>query len=57
MNAYRNKKTGGIIEIPSFFGSNEVWELISPAPAAKAKAEPEKVEAPKKAAVRKAVKR
>ena len=57
MNAYRNKKTGVIIEIPSFFGSNEVWELISPAPAAKAKAEPEKVEAPKKAAVRKAVKR
>lgn len=57
MNAYRNKQTGAIIEIPSFFGSDKVWELISPAPAAKAKAEPEKVEALKKTATRKAVKR
>ena len=53
MNIYRNKKTGAVIEIPSEFGNTEVWEKISPAPAAKpvkaepAKAEPAKAE-PKK---------
>lgn len=64
MNTYRNKKTGAIVEIFSTFGSNEVWELISPAPAAEAvKAEPkeekkeEKKAAPKKATTRKAVKK
>lgn len=59
MNVYRNKKTGAIVEIPSEFGSNTVWEKISPAPAAeKVKAEPEKkVEAPKKSVLKKAVKK
>lgn len=63
MNVYRNKLTGAIIEIPSEFGSGEVWEKISPAPAAnKVKAEPEEnikiVEAPKKkTTTRKAVKK
>ena len=28
MNIYRNKKTGAIIEIPSEFGSNDVWEKV-----------------------------
>ena len=28
MNVYRNKKTGAIIEIPSEFGSNDVWTKI-----------------------------
>lgn len=57
MNVYRNKKTGAIIEIPSFFGSDKVWELVNPAPAAEAKAEPKKVEAPKKPVARKAGKK
>ncbi len=60
MNVYRNKKTGVVIEILSEFGSNMVWEKISPAPAAeKVKAEPkeEKKPAPKKPATRKAVKK
>ena len=29
MNIYRNKKTGAIIEIPSEFGSDEVWAKVS----------------------------
>jgi hypothetical protein len=29
MNIYRNKKTGAIIEIPSEFGSNDVWEKVN----------------------------
>ena len=54
MNVYRNKKTGVLIEIPSEFGNNEVWELVTPAPVAKAgKAEPEE-EKPKKTAPKKA---
>lgn len=63
MNVYRNKKTGVMLEIASEFGNNEVWEKISPSPAAKqVKAEPEDdvkiAEAPKKkATVRKAVKK
>lgn len=59
MNLYRNKKTGAILEIPSEFGSDAVWEKISPAPAAtQVKAGPEKkVEAPKKSATKKAVKK
>ena len=63
MNVYRNRKTGVVIEIPSEFGSTEVWEKISPAPAAdKVEAEPEEdikiAEAPKKkATARKAVKK
>lgn len=60
MNVYRNKLTGAVIEIASEFGNNEVWELVSPAPAAKTvKAEPEEVKkaAPKKTATRKAVKK
>ena len=63
MNVYRNKLTGAIIEIPSEFGSGEVWEKISPAPATnKVKAEPEEdikiAEAPKKkTTTRKAVKK
>ena len=62
MNTYRNKKTGAVIEIASEFGNSEVWEKISPAPAAKpVKAEPVKEEkpktAPKKAPVKKAVKK
>lgn len=59
MNIYRNRKTGAIIEIPSKFGSETVWENIAPAPTAeKVKAEPEKkVEAPKKSATKKAVKK
>lgn len=62
MNVYRNKKTGALIEIPSEFGNDEVWEKVSPAPAAeKVKAEPAeevKTEAPKKkATTRKAVKK
>jgi hypothetical protein len=63
MNVYRNKLTGAIIEIPSEFGSNKVWEKISPAPAAeKVKAEPDEdikiADAPKrKATARKAVKK
>ena len=45
MNTYRNKKTGVVIEIPSEFGNTEVWEKISPTPAAKpVKAEPVKEE-------------
>jgi len=63
MNAYRNKKTGVIIEIASEFGNAEVWEKISPTPAQPVKAEP--VEEPKKevkktttkAPVKKAVKK
>lgn len=60
MNIYRNKKTGVIVEIASEFGSNEVWELVSPAPVApkKVKAEPEKdVEAPKKTTTKRTVKK
>lgn len=63
MNVYRNKITGAMVEIPSEFGSDTVWEKISPAPAAdKVKAEPEEdikiAEAPKKkATTRKAVKK
>ena len=63
MNVYRNKLTGAMIDIPSEFGSNEVWERVSPAPAAnKVKAEPEEdikiAEAPKrKTTTRKAVKK
>lgn len=60
MNVFRNRKTGVVIEIPSEFGSSEVWEKISPAPAAeKVKAEPEEVKkpAPKKTTTRKAVKK
>lgn len=53
MNVYRNRKTGVVIEIPSEFGNAEVWEKISPAPAAKpVKAEPvkeDKAEKPKTA--------
>lgn len=58
MNVYRNKSTGAIIEIPSEFGSDKVWEKISPAPAAKVKAETKEAEetAPKKT-VKKAVKK
>ena len=63
MNVYRNKKTGVVIEIPSEFGNNEVWEKLSPSPAAKqVKAEPDDdikiAEAPKrKTTTRKAVKK
>lgn len=63
MNVYRNKKTGVVIEIPSEFGNTEVWEKISPAPAAKpVKAEPVQEEKPKQApkkasTVKKAVKK
>lgn len=61
MNIYKNKKTGVVVEITSEFGSNEVWELVSPAPVAKkVKAEPEtevKTEAPKKTTTKKAVKK
>lgn len=63
MNVYRNKKTGVVIEIPSEFGNNEVWEKISPSPAAnQVKAEPDDdikiAEAPKrKTTTRKAVKK
>jgi len=62
MNIYRNKKTGVVIEIPSEFGNDEVWEKISPAPVAKkVKAEPvEEVEEEtpkKKTTTRKAVKK
>ena len=54
MNVYRNKLTGVVIEIASEFGNTQVWEEISPAPAAKAvKAEPGE-EKPKKAAPKKA---
>lgn len=50
MNVYRNKLTGAVIEIASEFGNSEVWEKISPAPAAKTvKAEPAKEAEPKKA--------
>lgn len=62
MNVYRNKITGVVIEIPSEFGNDKVWEKISPTPVTKkAKAEPEDdikiAEAPKKkATTRKAVK-
>ena len=50
MNTYRNKLTGVVIEIASDFGNTQVWEKISPTPAAKAaKAEPEKEAEPKKA--------
>ena len=43
MNIYRNRITGVIVEMASEFGNKEVWEKISPAPAAKTtvKAEPE----------------
>ena len=63
MNVYRNKKTGVVIEIPSEFGNDKVWEKISPSPAAeKVKAEPVEdikiAEAPKKkTTLRKAVKK
>ena len=60
MNVYRNRKTGVVIEIPSEFGSTEVWEKISPAPAAdkvKAEAKEEPKTAPKKTTTRKAVKK
>lgn len=63
MNTYRNKRTGAILEIPSEFGNDKVWERISPAPAAeKVKAEPKEdieiTEAPKKkTTTRKAVKK
>lgn len=57
MNVYRNKLTGAIIEIPSEFGNDTVWENISPTPAAKkAEQKVEKATAPKKA-VKKAVKK
>jgi len=53
MNVYRNKLTGEILEIPSEFGSNKVWEKVSPAPAAKVKAETKEAdEVPKKTAKR-----
>lgn len=29
MNIYRNKKSGAIIEIPSEFGVNDVWEKVN----------------------------
>ena len=63
MNRYRNKITGVEIEITSEFGNTEVWEKVSPTPAAeKVKAEPEEdikiAEAPKKkTTARKAVKK
>ena len=54
MNIYRNKKTGAIIEIPSEFGNNDVWEKVkkpSPVPVVK---KPEKEEkAPAKKVTRK----
>ena len=54
MNVYRNRKTGVVIEIPSEFGNDAVWEKLSPAPAAKTvKAEPVEEEKPKKAAPKK----
>lgn len=53
MNVYRNKLTGEILEIPSEFGSDKVWEKITPAPAAKVKAETKEAdEVPKKTAKR-----
>ena len=63
MNIYRNKKTGTVIEIPSEFGNDKVWEKISPSPIAKkVKAEPDEdikiADPPKrKTTVRKAVKK
>ncbi len=62
MNVYRNRKTGVVIEIPSEFGNEEVWEKISPMPVAKkVKAEPDEdikiADPPKKATARKAVKK
>lgn len=35
MNVYRNKLTGAVIEIASEFGNADVWEKITPTPAAK----------------------
>ena len=55
MNVYRNKKTGAIIEIPSEFGSNDVWAKIdssSEPVVAEEKAEKE-VKAPAKKTTRK----
>jgi len=63
MNVYRNKITGAMVEIPSEFGSDEVWEKVSPAPSVnKVKAEPDediKIAEPpkKKTTARKAVKK
>lgn len=46
MNVYKNKLTGAIIEIPSEFGSDKVWEKISPTPTTTIKAD-KKEEKPK----------
>lgn len=59
MNIYRNKKTGAIIEIPSEFGSNDVWEKVgvpSPEPVVAkktVKVEEKEVKAPAKKATTK----
>lgn len=44
MNIYRNKKTGAIIEIPSEFGVNDVWEKVNKPSSEPVIAKVEKVE-------------
>ena len=54
MNIYRNKKTGAIIEIPSEFGSNDVWEKVNKPSSETVAEKPEKeVKAPAKKTTRK----
>ena len=54
MNIYRNKKTGAIIEIPSEFGSDEVWAKISSSePVVPEVKEEKEVKAPAKKTTRK----
>ena len=51
MNIYRNKKSGAIIEIPSEFGNNDVWEKVnkpSSEPVIEKVEKVEKVEKPEK---------
>lgn len=55
MNIYRNKNTGAIIEIPSEFGSNDVWEKVGKPSSEPVVEKTEKVEkAPAKKTTRKA---
>lgn len=54
MNIYRNKKTGAIIEIPSEFGSDEVWAKVSSSePVVPEVKEEKEVKAPAKKTTRK----
>ena len=54
MNIYRNKKTGAIIEIPSEFGSDEVWaKVFSSEPVVPEVKEEKEVKAPAKKTTRK----